>query len=101
MGNINIFPILYIYIYIYVCVCDNIAVTKHLIYFKFSKCMYMTINLIWVKYKNETVLQVIYLQFVCVCVIISNLTWEIYEIISNLTWEIYENETILHFIIKR
>jgi len=49
----------------------------------------MTINLMWGKYKNDTILQLIYLQFVCV-----------YVIISNLTWEMCENETILQFIIK-
>ena len=50
----------------------------------------MTVKLMWAKYKNETILQLIHLKFVCV-----------YVIISNLTWEMCENETILHFIIKR
>ena len=40
----------------------------HLIYFQFCSCIYMTIKIIWVKYK-----QLISLKFVCV--IISNLTW--------------------------
>ena len=51
------------------------------------------INLVWGKYKNETILplimQLIYLK-VCMC---------IYRIISNIIWGIYENGTILYLII--
>jgi hypothetical protein len=70
-------------VYIYGAILQLIT---YFIYFKFCRCICMIIkNLIWGKYKNETIqqliIQLIYLK-VCIC---------IYRIISNITWGIYEN----------